>query len=495
MTVNFYSFSKKKNSTAQPVSNPTMYVCTLKERCSVVSPTIGLDLGRLTSPSSFNYAYIPDFSRYYYIKDWYWEQGLWWANLSVDVLATYKTYILQNNCYVARASKKYTGSIIDSLYPSSVMKYIDQVFWQGGSNNNPWVSGFDSGFYVVGIINNDGDSIGAISYYAFTVQQFSAFKTYLLGDTTWTGILSSNPDLGEALYKSLFNPFQYISTINWFPLSFDTSWGTQTTNLKFGWWLLQNISCYKLNQFRTQITQSLYVREHPQCPDRGRYLNGSIYSSYRLLFLPWGEFTLDGDIIAACMYAPITQQGTVKYARLDFTILIDFISGNGELVITSIHANSETATSYPLLLKVQAICCVPIQIAQITNNDIQQDVAITQGVTNGMINAFLKNPVGAIKSIVTGVSDAVEAHLPHMQEKGSNGSLNAFMYKAWIECDFSLVANDAVNDKGRPLCEEVQLSTLSPGYVLTAGAHIEIAGFEEEISSINNYLDGGVYLE
>ena len=66
MNVIFYSHLKRSNSTKLP-SGGTEIACVLKDDCSVISPV--LEIKTATLPD-YNYAYIPDFGRYYYVNDW-----------------------------------------------------------------------------------------------------------------------------------------------------------------------------------------------------------------------------------------------------------------------------------------------------------------------------------------------------------------------------------------------------------------------------------------
>ena len=489
MNVNLYTFAKKKNSTARPASNPTMYVCTLKEGCSVISPTIGLDLGRLTSPSSFNYAYISDFSRYYYIKDWYWENGLWWANLHVDVLSSYRTEILNTPAYILRASKSYNGNIIDNMYPALSTGTEYKFDWPTTSKT-PWVTNFSGGFYIIGIINSDNNSLSPVSYYAFQRPQYEAFKSFLLSDTNWTDISSTNPDLGDVLYKSLFNPFQYIVSANWFPFSFDTTWGTLIQGIKFGWWTLPNLYCYQLDEYKHIMSGQLQSQEHPQASNRGIFLNTAPFTRYTLYAPPFGEFDLDGSIIINGTY---NESIIRKYVNIYCKITVDFLSGDGLLQV-EVEKSNERRIILQSLTKV----AIPIQVNQISAN-IESSGNIMQMLGGAAITSF---PVlfgdksyGSIGGMVNGILNGAMSAVSQPKSIGSNGSLCTLQRDFCLVTRYFTVVDDDLADKGRPLCLTSALTNLYPGYVLTSMAHVSISGFEEEITTINNYLDGGVYLE
>ena len=94
MNIDFFaSFYKKENSTKRPMSPgdqlTTKVTVTghLKEPCSVLHPVISLQSPPNPNqpPDFYRYAYIPLFSRYYWVDDWTWENGLWTVHLDVDV--------------------------------------------------------------------------------------------------------------------------------------------------------------------------------------------------------------------------------------------------------------------------------------------------------------------------------------------------------------------------------------------------------------------------
>lgn len=487
--VNFYAFAKKKNSTKTPASGSAAltFSCVLKEPCSILYPVIGVENGAAWSPASYNYAFILAFSRYYYVTNWTYSDGKWWAELHVDNLASHKGAILLSTAYVARATRQYDGSIGDMLFPAKC-KYENAVnnYWQTDAKT-PWRNIFAEGFYVVGIVNNDSLSIGAVSYYVFSPAEFANFKARILTDTTWTGIATTNPDIGDNLYRSLFNPIQYISSVNWFPMAYESTWGTTITSLSFGWWTITNVSCKRLSTYVVTLSSALNVPAHPQAQYRGDYLNSAPFSKYRLFAPPFGEFELDGTLLYDNYY------NASHITTINCYIHVDLISGNG--VLTVITNASTPGNEGKTMLLTQTDIAVPIQIAQITS-DHMGELRNAVNTVGGVIGSALSGDIGgAITTAGNGVLNAIEASVQHPQTLGNNGSVAIFAQQFRLECLYYVIAQDAVDERGRPLCQEVQLSTLNPGYIETVGAHVEIAGYEEEITEINQALDGGIFLE
>ena len=66
-----------------------------------MAPVIKLDIGLDNSPSGYNYAYIPDFNKYYYVSEWMFEERLWVAYLEEDVLL-----IVHRNTWLKRLKNR-----------------------------------------------------------------------------------------------------------------------------------------------------------------------------------------------------------------------------------------------------------------------------------------------------------------------------------------------------------------------------------------------------
>lgn len=78
----------------------------LKDDTSILKPV--LLLSSPTPITGYNYMYIPDFSRYYFIDDIRSvRNGQWEVSAHVDVLETYKTAILANSAVVKRQENNY----------------------------------------------------------------------------------------------------------------------------------------------------------------------------------------------------------------------------------------------------------------------------------------------------------------------------------------------------------------------------------------------------
>lgn len=93
----------------------------LRSGTSVISPTLELQYDdRLFS---YNYVYITQFNRYYFINDIEsFRNDLIILSLSVDVLHTYKNIIKDNYCFVARNENDYNVLIDDDIKQLKAIK-------------------------------------------------------------------------------------------------------------------------------------------------------------------------------------------------------------------------------------------------------------------------------------------------------------------------------------------------------------------------------------
>lgn len=88
--------------------------CLLKADTSVLRPTIIVDSDS-ASIKGYNYMYIADFGRYYFIDDIVSKNNnIWEISGHVDVLETYKSGILTNNAIIKRQQNKYNTYLNDA---------------------------------------------------------------------------------------------------------------------------------------------------------------------------------------------------------------------------------------------------------------------------------------------------------------------------------------------------------------------------------------------
>lgn len=115
--INLYKNSAEPNKVDKTAELSTVGTISgvLRQECSLINPEIIIQYDK---PPDFNYCYIANFGRYYYIENIVsMRQNLWRVRLRCDVLMTYKTQILNLTARIARQQYTYSYRQIDSEIP------------------------------------------------------------------------------------------------------------------------------------------------------------------------------------------------------------------------------------------------------------------------------------------------------------------------------------------------------------------------------------------
>lgn len=492
-TVRFWQeYAKRDNSTARPAgANAAAEIeCDIVDGSGLLTPTLML---RISNPTKYNYAYISIYSRYYRVTNWRYDKGIWYASLQVDALASWKDEIKNQTLYVLRSASDYNGRIVDNTYPTIALRGMAIGNMAAGSAN-PFATAYQSGYFVVGIINTDTGSIGAVSYYVFTPSQFKNLVDKLMGDVTVYGVT----DISDQLTKVLANPFQYVVSCYWFPFSPPT--GGSVSTLKIGWWSF-NISCSKLSGYsQYSVTgPTIMVPKHPDALTRGYYLLSEPFTEYYLYLPPWGSFSLPADKLIDSDY-------------ITFDSKVDCITGMGQLRVFPAHGNVAINV-------VNAQIGVPIELAQMAPqlgnlmNQMTMSAAPSEPVqapasTGKMTGVDLisratydgtpVNSTDSMKQLALQVASNIGTMLLSKycptQTIGSNGGIMAGYDNPQLYAFFTYQTEMDNTEKGRPLCERVQLGSLS-GFTQCGETDIRIGCTKPENDMIRTYLASGFYLE
>lgn len=484
------NFVKKENSTKQPVSGGLTVQGVLKEPCSIMNPVIQIErLANDAVPSTYTYAYINKFSRYYFIEDWVWINGLWEVHMKEDVLATFKTEIGNSTEYVLRtdSTTDFNGEITDTTYPATTDVETETVVY-----NNVFTNDLTVGCYIVGIISGgDTQAVGAISYFLMTSAQFGALKEKLFSDDNLEimGIIDAGgqtivQDLSQEVLKTLYDPYQYIVSCMWFPFPETLiSNKTSVSSIKIGWWEYP-LSGYRLYAQTVEVAeQAIQFTLHPQANTRGSYLNYAPYSK-RSLVGRFGIVALD-----SFNYKPGDT--------IDVSYIIDLITGQCRTNIGRMRDNA-----YDLITERHFLLGVPIQIAQVGTDYLGTAVSAINTVSSGVsgaLSGFAKGGVagaigGAIAGSASGVYNTIQSAMPQVETSGSNGSFLSAGYQTHVVTQFFKIVDEDISHRGRPLCELRQLNTLT-GFILCAEGEIDISCYDNERKEIVRYLTEGFFWE
>lgn len=474
ISVTFYVISKRVNSTALPASSGTTYNGSLIDSTSLLSPSIRVNDAAMQTGSSvpaYNYAQFA--GRYYWVTNWTYTSAGWIAEMTVDVLATYRTEIGASTQYVMRSSAEQNGYVVDTMWPVTADYSTQQ---QTAAGDAWWDVTAGSGAYVVGITGMASGSpdidTGMISYWAMSPEAFGDFRSALFDSSLsiykQTG---SFGDISDDIVRMLADPFQYVVSCVWIPIMPS---GTSSSGFSIGFWqFTTENTMVQISPFTSLFrTATITLPKHPLASDRGVYMSGAPFSKYSLNIPGIGYLSLDGSIIADAQ-------------RVTVVLSADAISGTAKVTVAA-ETTESSGTRSSSLYELQGCVGVPINLSRAT-----MGANIVGGVFDMVAAAATASPSGIINAAV----DSVSQFQPSISTIGNNGSFNYLRGLVYINATFFVPADDNNSHRGRPLMEERQLSSLG-GYILCQDGEISIAGAtRSELDSINSYLTGGFFYE
>ena len=502
MQIIFYSgFTKKKNSTKRPPEGQTNITLTgtLKQNCSVLNPVV--QIKRVTGdvvPQGFTYAYISSFNRYYFVTDWTWNEPFWECSMTVDVLASWRTQIGQQTEYILRTDSTddtvYNKWITDVMYPASSYYTKEQTAFPNYPFAAAYTGGIAAGTFILGIISGDtsNNAVGAISYYAMTAAQFTVLKGILFGDANLvamglaeydpndpTTLVATVTDMSLEMTKAMYNPYQYIASCMWFPISVDDiEEKDDIRRIKIGWWEYP-ASGYQVYGEYIIFGQHVTLPQHPQAATRGKYLNYAPYTKRTLMGVA-GQQPIDVSFIG-------------EHDNISLTWNVDLITGQCRLDVGVYNNEQQEATIYRIMQR-EFMIGVPIQLAQVSTDYLGAAVAavdMTAGVMSGVRHL---DPGAALSATANGVYNTLNASMPQMMTSGANGSFLVCNNGIAVLSEYVYPVNEDIHHKGRPVCRNIQINTLS-GYILCAEGEFDISCMDEERTMISDFLTSGFFWE
>ena len=135
MQIKFYYNSSEKNKIGKSLLKELTMDGNLRDECSVINPTILVEHSNL---SGYNYVYIPEFKRYYFITEMtIVRNNLWRISLKVDVLESFKKDILNLSCIVDKQQyENYSNNIDDGSYINKADSFVEITNYQNGFNSS-----------------------------------------------------------------------------------------------------------------------------------------------------------------------------------------------------------------------------------------------------------------------------------------------------------------------------------------------------------------------
>ena len=453
-------FSKKRNSTQQPVSGQ-QYDVKLKEPTNVLTPTFK------SATMSKEVNYIQAFGRYYYVTDvTYDTNDIAEFHCSVDVLATYKDNIKAATVFVERSDYAYNSMLPD---PYISIENEEQVIMSGISMMdlfNPF------GIYILSVLNNKGSGAGFATYYLTDASNMAALASYV--NTDWGSAAS---DLLDWFQATFLHTAESIVECKWLPISLAVvGSGLSSETMRIGVDDVTGVSGYRFTSSAVIIHKNYTVSIPHRYTD---FRKGAPYTKGRL-FIP--------------MY------GMIDFNPLDFPtntiyLAFDLDLGTGDIIcyLSDNHGNVVSTVQYNV-----AVNCPVGQVSSDVGGVLGGIVTTAAGIAGAIAT-------GGASAVASGIGAAAGAINTISAAGNTTGSIKGSQGGRALASDgldfyVTLYTHDTTDpasvtgNHGRPLMEKRTLTNFT-GYIKCAGASVAIEGYESEKTELNSYLNSGFFLE
>lgn len=470
---------------------------TVLQGTTVLSPSfrVSLTTGNI---NSFNYAYVPQYGRYYYITERTFVGGsVWMISMRVDPLKSHSSKIGNSYALVARTSNsnQYNANISDAMYPVSVntLSYSAASSVDGGYIWNSSDKAFDSSYsarnYVITIAagsvqttNSQGTRVQVPSPTGMTylVTNIDGIKAFL------TSVASSWSDV-----------LQYIIEVRWFPFVADHG-NDYVSSIHIG-----NNTDVAINTDQdsriyllTEINKTIhFTATLPNEADMNGY---ECMPPYGHLFVEMKPF---GTIPLSLAYI---RQMDSQNRKVSFVVKSNVISGAATL---SYYGGAYSSSIPDTSLKHLATAQICISVPTVGSHGIYAAVssiaggtlsaasagAIAGGKAGGGYGAAIGGAIGAVAGFAISASTYHDAA---MATSGGSSSIVSESPIVWFTLTPILVTTDMVEKRGLPCGKWLEISVFQSGdYIQCDEVDLDTSGMEDaEIDEIESWLKEGVYV-
>lgn len=465
MTLKTWSFSKKKNSTARPVGSSRDYTVYMKENTSIERPVFiigsGIDAGINYCQFSGNYYFIDDIELL--SKD---QVAL---HCSIDVLATHKIAIGNYTGFVKRSSNTSDAYLYDDAIS------VDQHIVSETMATTDIFTADQDGCFIVRCVSPSSDSPTGIASFVMSHREIGILLDFITDDDN----AAFADIIDDAVTKAFFNPFQYILSIMWFPISRNSISGQDAT-LRLGWWDVPYESTPGSTSWKELTGTGIYQNVAVSKPTR-YYTN-----DFRANSKQFTEVKAYIPGLGVVDIPPIALE-----ANLHAEVSLDFVTG--QLIVAFYDRGSQggVTVNRDCFGSFSSQLGVPIQCGQ--TGTLETAAAFNSW---GIAGEAIRIPVQAVSLMGKLVGGILRDHNGESHVYGSTGNMVQVMsHPRLIMYQRAYGCADAPNAVyGRPLCRNRQLSTI-PGFIQCEAASISLAAPDTETEEVNNYLNSGFYYE
>lgn len=511
----FKNFTKKRNSTKQPVdSTGTMVEIYLKQNTSIEQPVFILS-GNLADFLDVNYCKFSN--SYYYVDDIIvTNNNVLEIYASMDALATMRAYIGNSEQYIDRASNAlaYQGDaelLADTFYPTLPTFTKHEVI---PTNRPNWAT---DGVYVLGIL--DGDNIkvfdGTSAHTPTLSESFirGGIRYFITSATGAKEFINSITAFNLNEDNQRWEIFQYIASFTYIPLPVKLTAVGTTQFIILDSDIAFDFTCYSFAQptpnsvvngvaqlYGSSITYQKWDANlllHPGFTNNGQYVNYNPFTTYVLHAGPFGDITIPQELI--------TKNALDFYAA--FSVTCDLVTGEAFLAIHSSAENVQTNVIYRqqanigISISLDSQVAIGAHLAKLRYQETKQRALFDMGA--GIATSILSaNYAGAVTSVInadrsvnSAYYDYASASVPQAVYRGSNGSYSDLWIAFTITCYYKdIYPKKSIDLYGRPASGKFKISDI-PGYIK---CHTFVAAMpctNDEYAKIEAFATSGFYYE
>lgn len=478
MNVTFYSFSKRRNSTKVPASTGTVVTCKLKEPCSLKNPRLLLSGNLFTT---YDYAYIGDFGRYYFVSDVVSVgNGLTEITLECDVLASHKTAIGSTVARIAFSSNGWNAEYIDNRINCSASREL----YQGAVTTADMIDDNYNGYYVLSVINDDAvNSFGFATCYALDYQAMADFRAIFANLNFSQGV---QDNIRDYLNGNVMNA---VISCNWVPFKGSQAMPSGAVNTNQINILTETFSNFTTGQIYRLPSDTTKEKTYSVAFPTYGYADFRRAEPYTTgqIFLP-GIGCADLCMADWVGCQSITVDNVIDYATGDISYYLR--NPNNSTIVQSFTTNA-------------AADCPLGHVTRNMGGVLSSVGGAAGGIVTGIVGAVTENPMmmlsGAAAAVAGAASTVLQYNKRAVSLKGGITGKSSTYFPGFFINMYKTITEDPTDGnyiamKGRPVCVTHAISNHS-GYVQCDGASVSIAGDAFERDEINSFLNTGFFYE
>ena len=179
---------------------------------------------------------------------------------------------------------------------------------------------------------------------------------------------------------------------------------------------------------------------------------------------------------------------------------VDYITG--QCLFQIFACRYSDGTGRKLIHKTEFLIGVPIQLAQIgtdflgaISTSIKEGGNIASSAITGYIGGGAVGAIaGGIAGAGTGIYNILNSVMPQLETSGINGSFIANGISTILISKYYIVVEEDITHRGRPLCSNRKINTLS-GFVMCAEGDIDLNAYDSERREVKRFLTEGFFWE